>query len=144
MRTVKGIVVWLIEVVAEALLLGCLLGGLVSNQIGLLNGVLGSMLAVPVVLFLHWYYLTRAIAGTVRSIRPQLYPAIAAVLFVIHMHVAFVRLGPDMSELGKANELPFVAGGACIVFACALTGNWLLRRWSQTSNNETSPAVVVP
>ena len=115
--------------VAEALLLGCLLGALVSSQIGLLYGAIGSVLAVPVVLFLHWYYLTRALAAVVRNIRPQLYPLIAATLFVIHMQVAFVRLKPDMSSLGKAKELPFLAGGAGIVFACAIGGNWLLRKW---------------
>src|SRR5207237_6763411 len=127
--TVKRIVVWLMEVAAEALLLGCLLGALVASQIGLLYGVIASVLAVPVLLFLHWYYLTRALAAAVRSIRPKLYPLIAATLFVIHMHVVFVRLKPDMSFLGKAKELPFLAGGACVVFACAYGGNWLLRMW---------------
>ena len=83
------------------LLLGCLLGTLVASQIGLLYGVIGSVLAVPVVLFLHWYYLTRALAAVVRSIKPLPYPLIAAILFVIHMHVVFVRLKPDMSSLGK-------------------------------------------
>jgi hypothetical protein len=139
MQTVKRVVVWLAEIAAEALLLGCLLGALVSNEIGLLYGVIGSVLAVPVVLFLHWYYLTRALAVVVRSIRPQLYPLIAATLFVIHMHVVFVRLKPDMSSLGKAKELPFLAGGACIVFACAFGGNWLLRKWTQARSNGPDP-----
>jgi hypothetical protein len=134
MQTVKQIVVWLTEIVAEVLLLGCLLGTLVASQIGLLYGVIGSVLAVPVVLFLHWYYLTRALAAVVRSIKPLPYPLIAAILFVIHMHVVFVRLKPDMSSLGKVKEFPFIAGGACIVFACALAGNCLLRKWSQTSS----------
>ena len=139
MRRVKHVVVWLTEVVAEALLLGCLLGALVSSQIGLRYSVIGSVLAIPVVLFLHWYYLSRALTAVVRSSRPQLYPLIAATLFVIHMHVVFLRLRPNMSSLGKAKELPFVAGGACIVFACALGGNWLLRKWTQTGSHGPEP-----
>ena len=140
----KRIVVWLTEIVAESLLLGCLLGALVSTQTGLLYGMIGSVLAIPVVLFLHWYYLTRALAAVAWSIRPQLYPLIAATLFVIHMLVIFLRLNPDMSSLGKARELPFVACGACIVFACAFAGNSLLRKWSaQTSGKRTSLSGVV-
>jgi hypothetical protein len=45
----------------------------------------------------------------------------------------------DLSSSGRAAELPFVAGGACIAFACALGGNWLLRKWGQTSSNGPSP-----
>jgi hypothetical protein len=132
MRTLKRIVVWFMEVGVEALLLGCFLGVLVSNQIHLLYGVIGSVLAVPVVLFLHWYYLTRALAAVVsRSSRPRLYPLIAATLFMIHMHIVFARLKPDMSSLGKAKELPFLAGGACIVFTCAFLGERFLRKWMQ-------------
>ena len=126
----------MIEVFAEGLLFGCLLGALVSSQIGLLYGVIGSALAVPVVLFLHGYYLTRVLAGVVwRSRRPWLYPVIAATLFVIHTHIVFVRLKPDMSYLGKTTEAPFLVGGACIVFACAFGGNWFLRKWVQAGSN---------
>ena len=35
----------------------------------------------------------------------------------------------DMSALGKVVGPPFIAGGACIVFACAVVGDWLLRKW---------------
>jgi hypothetical protein len=132
---VKPILIWITEIVAEALLSGCFFGVLLSSQIGLLYGVMGGLIVLPWVLLLHWYYLTRALAAAVRSIRPQLYPGVAATLFVIHMHIAFVRLEPDMSSLGKAMELPLVAGGACIVFACALAGNWLLRKWAKRAGN---------
>ena len=44
MRALKRVVVLSIELIAEALLLGCLLGVLVSNQTGLLYGVVGSAL----------------------------------------------------------------------------------------------------
>jgi hypothetical protein len=127
-------VVWLAEILAEALLLGSLLGALVSSQTGVVYGVIGSVLAVPVVLFLNWYYLTRLLAAVIRSVQPQLYPMIAATVFVIHVHVAFVRLKPNMSVLGKTTELPFLAGGACIVFACAFVGNCLL--WKMDANEQ--------
>lgn len=140
MRPLKRTIVTLMEVVAEAVLLGCLMGALIANPVDpFLYGVLGSILALPVVLFLHGYYLTRVLAGVVvRGRRSWAYPALAALLFLIHTHVVFVRLGPDMSALGKAEELPFLAGGVCIVFACALAGNWLLPKWTHTSRNGPS------
>lgn len=135
MWSLKRIVVWLIEVLTEALLLGCLLGALVSSKIGLLNGVIGSALALPVVLFLNWYYVTRALAGLAsRSRNPWLYPAIVAVVFVVHMHLAFARLKSDLSPFGQAVELPFLVGGGCIVFVCALGGNRLMRKWTRLGN----------
>lgn len=130
MLTAKRIVVWLAEVAAEALLLGCLLGALLSRETGLLYGVIGSVLAVPVVLFLHWYYLTRTLAAALRSVKPQLYPLIAAMLFVVHMHFAIARSRSDLSLFAQAIELPFLAGGACIVFACAYVGERFLRKWT--------------
>ncbi len=129
-KTAKCILVSTLEVATEALVLGCFLGVLVSSRISLSAGLVGSVLAVPVVLFFHWYYLTRVLAASFRRIKPALYPAVAATLFVIHMHVAFVRLKPDMSSFGKELELPFLVGGAAIVFACALTGNWFLQKWA--------------
>jgi hypothetical protein len=140
-------VVWLMEVLVEALLLGVLLGILVSSQIGLFNGVIASVLAVPVILFLHWYYITRAFFGVVwRSQTPWLYPAIAAALFVAHMYVALARAKSDLSSFAQAMEPPFLAGGACIVFACAFGGNWLLRKWTRTASSgpDTLHRGVVP
>src|SRR5262245_35826461 len=89
MRSLKRIIVWLIEVLVEALLLGCLLGALVSSETGLLYGIVGSVLAVPVVLFLNGYYLTRALAGVAwRSRSRWVYPLLAAAVFLVH--VSFV------------------------------------------------------
>lgn len=142
MRSLKRVVVGLIEILAEALLLGCLLGVLVSSEIGLLYGVIGSVLAVPVVLFLHWYYLSRVLVGIAwRSRYPWLYPAMAAAAFVAHMHFAVARSKSDLTPFAQAKELPFLVGGACIVFACALGGNWLLRKWTRSGYNSQG---VVP
>jgi len=135
------IIVLIAELSVEAFLLGILLGALVLPRfIHLIAGIWALALAVAVVLFLHGYYLTRAFFGAVwRSRTPWIYPALAATLFVAHMHFAFARLKPDMSPTGRATELPFLAGGSCIVFACALVGNCLLRRWTQAANKETEP-----
>jgi hypothetical protein len=130
MRALKRVVVLSIELSAEALLLGCLLGVLVAGQIGLVYGVVGSALAVPVVLFLHGYYFTRALAGiALRIQKGWLYPAIAAALFVGHMYFALARAKRDLTPFAQATEVPFLAGGACIVFACAYGGDRLLRMW---------------
>jgi hypothetical protein len=139
MSAIKRTTVLLCELIAEALLLGCLLGAFVSNQIGFFYGAIGSVLAVPLILFLHGYYLTRAFVGVIpRSQKWWAYPALASALFVAHMHFAFVRLKP-VSPRGRAIELPFLASGACAVFACAFAGNWLLRRWRQGANKRTEP-----
>jgi hypothetical protein len=63
MQIARRITIWLLEVMLEALLFGCWLGVLLSSETGLLYGVVGSVLSVPVVLFINWYYLTRALAG---------------------------------------------------------------------------------
>jgi hypothetical protein len=140
----KRLAVWLLEALAATLLFGVLFGALSSPDldtfISLLPGVWALAFGVGVILFLHGYYLTTALAGVVwRSQKLWLYPVTAATLFVIHTHIVFFRLKPDLSSSGRAAELPFLVGGACIVFACALAGNWLLRKWSQTSSNGPSP-----
>ena len=68
--------------------------------------------------------------------RGPAYPAITATLFVIHTHIVFFRLKPDLSSSGRAAELPFLAGGVCIVLACAFAGNWLLRQWTRDMDSK--------
>ena len=140
----KRFTVWLLETLLTTLLFGVLFGALLSPDlstfIGLLPGVWVLALGVGTILFLHGYYLTTALAGVVwRSQKLWLYPAIAATLFGIHTHIVFFRLKPDLSSSGRAAEFPFLAGGACIVFACALGGNWLLRKWAQIRASGPGP-----
>lgn len=94
--------------------------------------MVGSVLAVPVVLFLNGYYLTRALAGVAWVSRaPWVYPAVAAAFFVLHVHIVVTQSRRDLTPFAQATEIPFLAGGACIVFACAFAGNRLFRRWAR-------------
>jgi hypothetical protein len=130
MQLEKRIVVWLGEVLVEALLFGCWLGVLLSGETGLLYGIGGAILAVPVLLFINWYYVTRALAGlTWISSSRWLYPGTARCLFVIHVHFLVSQSRRDLTPFAQKTELPFLAGGACIVFACATAGNGLFRKW---------------
>jgi hypothetical protein len=135
MQVVKRIAVLLIEAVAEALLLGCLLGALVSSETGVLYGVVGSILAVPVALFLNGYYLTRALAGVAwKSRLPWLYPLLAAGIFLVHVSFVISHSRGDFTPFARATAIPFLAGGTCIVYVCALGGNWLMRKWTRRDN----------
>jgi len=138
-QVLKRLLVWLIEALTAALLLGALLGALSSPDfskfVSLLPGVWALAFGVGAILFLHGYYLTTALAGVVwRSTKLWVYPTIAAALFVIHTHIVFARLRPDISSSGRAAELPFATVGACAVFGCALIGNCFLRKWTQAGS----------
>jgi hypothetical protein len=130
----RRLLVSTMEVCAESFLLGILLGLLLfpfPNFINMIAGGWALGLAVGLVLFLHGYYLTRAFFGVLwRSQKSWLYPAIAAASFVTHMHIALIRSWTDLTPRAQAREPPFLAGGACIVFVCAFSGNWLLRKWT--------------
>ena len=133
MRAIKRIIVLFFELLAEAFLLGTLLGVLLlPNFIHLITGIWALALAVAVVLFLTGYYVTRAFFGFVwRSQKSWLYPAIATALFGAHLHFAVARSKSDLTPLARATEVPFLVGGACIVFTCAFAGNCFLRRWTE-------------
>jgi hypothetical protein len=112
MSAVKRIASFLIELVAEALLLGVLLGAMASPRIGLLNGIIGSIMAVPVILGLHGYYVSRILAGIARTSKVKsLYPAIAASVFIAHVLIIIWRSKSDLSPATKAVSLPFLIGG---------------------------------
>lgn len=143
MRTaLKRVTVLLAELILEAAGLGMLFGvifGLLTESTATHASPLGG-LVISAFLFVYGYYLTRGICGIFWR-PPKLYPAIASVLFLFHMHAAYedLKLTPE----GKQTELPFLAGGACIVFACALGGNWLLRKWIR-ENRSGSQLPVTP
>jgi hypothetical protein len=131
MLTVKRIAIFLIELLVEAFLLGGLLGIMVSHQIGQLNGMIGSIIAVPVILALHGYYILRILAVIARTSRlTWLYPSIATSVFIAHVWFVLLRSKADLSPIAQSMSAPFLIGGACIVFACAFAGTIALRKWA--------------
>jgi uncharacterized membrane-anchored protein len=94
MSAIKRIIVLFFELLAEAFLLGTLLGALVfPNFIHLISGVWALAFAVAVVLFLTGYHVTRAFFGVVRrSQKPLLYPVIAMALFGANLHFAIAPI----------------------------------------------------
>jgi hypothetical protein len=117
-----GVVI--LELIAEALLLGVLLGLLIV-PIKFAALAVGA-LPVILVLFMHGYYFTRPVLGLLwRGARSWLYALVAAALFTIHMAIGYARLRPDMMQVRTWVVITFFAGGATIVFVCALVG----RRW---------------
>jgi len=136
MLRVKRITIFLVELLVEALLLGSLLGAMVSHQLGLLNGMIGSIIAVPVILGLHGYYISRILAVIARASKiGWLYPVIAASVFIAHFLFIVSRSKSDLSPVALAMSLPFLIGGACIVVACALAGTFALRKWVPARSN---------
>jgi hypothetical protein len=132
----KRLVVWFLEALTATFLLGVLFGALsspdLSTFVSLLPGVWALAFGVGAVLFLHGYYVTTALLGVFwRSRKSWLYPSIAAALLVIHTRIVFFRLTPDLSSSGRAAELPFLVGGACIVFASTFVGSYFLQKWTR-------------
>jgi hypothetical protein len=59
-------------------------------------------------------------------------------LFALHMHVIFLRGKSDFTQEARAMELPFVLGGALVVFVCSRIGNEALSRWPAVRPNANS------
>lgn len=137
MLILKRLAVWSLERLVEACLLGVLFGWLLllsSGDKSLRSSFAGFWvfgIVVAFVLFVHGYYVTTAFFGVVwRSGKTWVYPTVTPALFVLHMHIAFMRGGPDLTPEARAIELPFALGGAGIVFFCALAGSRVLNRWT--------------
>jgi hypothetical protein len=157
MTTLKRGMVWLLERLIEACILGCLFMYLIariahnSSDTSKVTGIsLASVwvgaLVVAVFLFLQGYYLTTAIFGVFwRSQSLWVYPATSVVLFALHTHLIFLRAGSDFTQEARAMERPLIVGGSLIVFACSFAGNEVLKRWTvvqPTSNPYVSASVL--
>jgi hypothetical protein len=135
----KRLAVWLIEALCEALLLSVLLilyirvSGGPDQHVSYSRQLLFLFAAIlTVFMFASGYLLTTAIFGVVsRSQRSWLYPTIAAVLYLAHLHIAFggARSGLSLAHWDLPQRLTLEAAGACVVFACTWVGTSLLRRW---------------
>jgi hypothetical protein len=130
MLKLKRIVVLLAELLAEVVLLSCLLGAMVSDKIGLLKGVLGAMVTIPVILGLHGYYVSRLLATVAWASKAKwLYPGLASTAFIAHV-LFIAQFKSELSPRAQALILPFLIGGTCIVFACSFAGSQLFKKWA--------------
>jgi hypothetical protein len=137
-KVVKQLIVWAVETVAAATLIGVLmyllLGGFVGpGTHGLLSDVF-RYAAVTFVVFM-WgsaYLLTTAVASVVcRTWKSWTYPIVAMILFIAHVH--FFANGWAAGDSSVSHESFMVQYvGACIVLACDLLGNLLLTRWDDS------------
>jgi hypothetical protein len=133
MLKLKRIAVLFIEFLAEVILWGCLVGTMLSDKIGVLNGVLGSMLTIPVILGIHGYYISRVLATIAWASKAKwLYPCLAATAFIAHVLFA-AQFKSDLSPRAQSLILPFVIGGTLVVFICSAAGNQIFARWSHAA-----------
>lgn len=129
MLKLKRIAVLVAELLAEAFLLSFLLGTMISDKIGLVKGVLGALVTVPVILGIHGYYLSRILATVAWASKAKwLYPGLATTAFIVHVTL-IARFKSDLSPRAQVLILPFLIGGTCIVFACSFAGNKLYKKW---------------
>ena len=132
-KILKQLAVWSVETLCEALLLMVFLTILwTGHDQGRLGDDMGLIFVGTAFVFMvaSGYLLTTGFFGVVwRSPIPWAYPAIAATLFI--GHVQFFATGWDAST-----KVPVQVGGACIVFACTLAGNHLLRKWVQAVSKQ--------
>ena len=135
MLTFKRIGLFLLELLIEAVLLGSLMGVLISSRTGLQNGLIGSVLSVPVILALHGYYILRVLIVIARtSFLMWLYPLLASCAFIGDAWFAAWQMNASLSPFARSGKIPFLIGGACIVFICAFIGTSAVRRWAPTSD----------
>ena len=133
-ETLKRFIVWALETLSEALLLGVamvsLLGSWNPKQPTYAKDVLFAFVAT--LFAFMWgsgYLLTTAFFRVaLRSPGLWLYPLVASALFITH--VQFFATGWDLDT-----KLSVQIGGACIVVACTLIGGWYLRKWINTAGN---------
>lgn len=131
MLKLKRIAVLFVELLAEVVLLGCLLGAMVSDKIGILNGVLGAMVTVPVILGLHGYYVSRILSTIAWASKARwLYPCLASTAFIAHV-LFIAQYKSELSSRAQFLIVPFLIGGTCVVFLCSFGGNLLFRKWSR-------------
>jgi hypothetical protein len=145
MSTGKRALIVLLEMLAEALLLGVLFDVLLLfGTKDFLPGLMVSALPVVFVLCFHGYYFTRPLLGLLWKSGPSWhYAAIAVLLLTAHMGVAIVRFSHDnITPEARRAFAPFLIGGAAIVFCCAFAGRLLLLKWSRSlpHSSENSPA----
>ena len=131
----KRATIVIFELVIEALLLGCFMGLLMSRYVGFQNGMLGSVLVVPVIMALYGYYVVRIASMLARLLKAQwLYPLAASLAFIGDMWLALWTMKPSLSSTALSLRFPFLIGGVCIVSACAFASVVMMRMWGAPSS----------
>jgi H+/Cl- antiporter ClcA len=125
MPAIRRIAVLLIELVVEAIFLGVLLGASLRPQDHWFYILMGSIIALPVILALYGYYVSRTLAMFVTWSSPIRwhYSALAGTVFIAHVSYLAFRLWPDISPEAKAAFPPFLLGGTCVAIAVSYVGN---------------------
>jgi hypothetical protein len=127
-KVLRRIAILLVELLAEALLLGLYLGILIVIQGEPRNAALGAIIALPVILALYGYYIPRifvTLGWLSRSRWP--YILLSSAAFIVHSSYMSFRMWPDITPAARAETVPFIIGGTCVVFACSFAGEHLRR-----------------
>jgi hypothetical protein len=123
----KRLVVWLLETSCEALLLGLFLAIPTADLRDFTKGLLGFTFGIALVSVTTGYVATTGIFRLVISSQGLwLYPIVATILFFIHLQI-FIG---DGGVFTPPMRLRVRVGGACIVLACTLAGNFALQKWA--------------
>lgn len=131
MLILKRLSIWLLETALEALLLGMALSSLLGvTQHAYARDVAVGFVWISTMFFSTGYLLTTGIARAVwQPRRVWLYSMLAMLLFLVHFEILNYSAG-GIFDAAKRTLIRIV--GACIVFACTITGGAVLRKWSRT------------
>lgn len=125
--------VWLLEVLATAILMGPILY-LASGIGGPLSEIAAYQALTGVLMIMSGYVLTSAILAVVLARAHILsYPSALAALWLVHIQV----LSSGISMLDLRN-FHIKAAGACVVFICGLAGSHFSRKAKASSASSPS------
>lgn len=127
MLIAKRLLLWLAEIISQALLLALLLAGLFGHdQFSFGRGVVIYASWIFIMFCVTGYALTTAIARAVwRGESSKFYPILTAVLFVLHFELLNVGIG---GAFAPPDRRTVVIAGAVTAFVTALAGTLLSRR----------------
>ena len=130
MLILKRLMVWFVETLFEAILLGLALIKLFGYDQHAFGKSLGLYVSgILLMSFTTGYLLTTAVArGAWRGQEWWSYSVIAVALFLVHSEIFFVVSGGST----RSEKLSMQIAGACIVFACTFLGSYVLRMWVST------------
>ena len=138
MLILKRLMVWFVEILFEAMLLGLALIGLFGYDQHAFGRSLGLYVSGILLLsFTTGYLVTTGIArGAWKGQRWWTYSAISVALFLVHSQIFFVVSGGST----RPEKLSIRIAGVCIVFVCTLAGTFALRKWAPVRNKLSEPS----